>query len=67
MSMVRVIEVLAQSDNSWEDAVQKAVEQASRTVRDIKSVYVKELEAVVDDQRVTQYRVNAKISFLLEE
>lgn len=67
MTMLKVIEVLAQSDKSWEDAVANAVQQAAETVRDIKSVYVKELEAVVEDGRITQYRVNAKISFVLGE
>ncbi len=67
MTMLKVIEVLAQSEKSWEDAVANAVQQAAETVRDIKSVYVKELEAVVEDGRITQYRVNANISFALAE
>lgn len=65
MTMLKVIEVLAQSEKSWEDAANNAVQQAAETVRDIRSVYVKELEAVVEDGRITQYRVNAKISFML--
>ncbi len=67
MTMLKVIEVLAQSEKSWEDATANAVQQAAETVRDIKSIYVKELEAVVEDGRITQYRVNAKISFVLAE
>jgi flavin-binding protein dodecin len=64
--MLKVIEVLAQSDKSWEDAATNAVRQASESVRDIKSLYIKEMEATVEDGRITQYRVNAKISFVLE-
>jgi flavin-binding protein dodecin len=43
------------------------VERASRTIRNIRSVWVKEFEAVVDGNSVTQFRVNVKISFLLDE
>lgn len=66
MPMLKVIEVLAQSDKSWEDAAAKAVTQAAKTVRDIKSIYIKEMEATVENGRIAQYRINAKISFLIE-
>jgi flavin-binding protein dodecin len=66
MTMLKVIEVLAQSNKSWEDAAQVAVKRAARTVKNIKSIYIKEMEAVVDGNKITQYRVNAKISFVLE-
>jgi dodecin len=45
MTLVKVIEVLAESPNSWEDAAQSAVQQASQTLRGISSIYVKEFEA----------------------
>ncbi|MBV9488640.1 MAG: dodecin domain-containing protein [Verrucomicrobia bacterium] len=64
--IVKVIEVLAQSDKSWEDAAQAAVAEAAKTLRNIRSVYVKDFEAAVENGKVTQYRVNAKISFDLE-
>jgi hypothetical protein len=67
MTMLKVIEVLAQSEKSWEDAASNAVRQASKSVRDIKSIYVKEMEAVVEGGKITEYRINAKISFLLED
>jgi flavin-binding protein dodecin len=67
MSMVKVIELSSESPNSWEDATRQAVERASRTLRNIRSVWVKEFEAVVDGNNVTQFRVNVKISFLLDE
>jgi len=66
MTTLKVIEVLSQSDKSWEDAAQIAVNDAAKSVRGIKSIYVKELEAVVESNRVTQYRINAKISFMVE-
>ena len=64
--IVKVIEVLAQSDKSWEDAAQAAVAEAAKTLRNIRSIYIKEFEAAVENGKVTQYRVNAKISFDLE-
>jgi flavin-binding protein dodecin len=66
-NVVKVIEVLAESDKSWEDAAAQAIARASKTVRHIRSIYVKNFEAKVEDNRIVEYRVNAKISFLLEE
>ncbi len=67
MAMLKVIEVLAESDTSWEDAAQNAVAKAARTVENIKSIYIKEMEATVDGDRIGKYRINAKISFLLKD
>jgi flavin-binding protein dodecin len=64
--MLKVIEVLAESDKSWEDAATKAVTQASKSVHGIKSIYIKDLEAKVDGNKIVQYRINAKISFVLD-
>ncbi len=66
MTMLKVIEVLAQSDKSWEDAAQQAVREASKTVRNVKSIYIQDMEATVDNGRITNYRINAKVSFVLE-
>ena len=51
MALIKVIEVLAESPNSWEEAAQTAVKQASESVRGIASVYVKEFEAKVENDR----------------
>ena len=67
MSMVKVLELSAQSPEGWEAATRQAVERASRTLRNIRSVWVKEFEAVVENNGVTQFRVNVKISFELED
>jgi hypothetical protein len=63
MGVHKVIEVLSQSPKSWEDATQKAVAEAAETVDDIKSAYVKEMLAIVENNKVTQYRVNLKVTF----
>ena len=66
MTMLKVIEVLAQSDKSWEDAAQNAIDEASKSLRGIKSIYIKEMEANVEDGKISQYRINGKVSFLIE-
>jgi hypothetical protein len=66
MAMLKVIEVLAESRKSWEDAAQTAVTQASESLHGVKSIYIKDMEATVDNGKVTSFRINAKISFELE-
>jgi len=63
MAVLKVIEVLSNSDKSWEDATKKAVKQASKSVKNIKSVYVNEQSAIVNGDDVTEFRVNLKITF----
>jgi len=65
-NMLKVIEVLAESEKSWEDAAAQAVTRASKTVHGIKSIYIKDFEAKVEEDKIVQYRINAKISFLLD-
>ena len=67
MSIHKVIEVLSQSDDSWEDAAQRAVADAARTVKDIRSIYIKEMSAIVEGDRIVRYRVNANITFEVRE
>jgi len=64
--MLKVIEVLAESDKSWEDAANRAVERAGKSIRGIRSIYIKNMEAKVENNKIVQYRVNAQISFLLD-
>jgi flavin-binding protein dodecin len=63
MAIHKVIEVISQSETSWEDAAQAAVKDAGRTVKNIKSVYIENFEGVVAKNKIVQYRVNAKITF----
>lgn len=66
MAVVKVIEILAESTKSWEDATQIAVTEASKTIKNIQSVYIKDFQAVVSGGLITNYRVDAKISFVVE-
>ncbi|MFS4483901.1 dodecin family protein [Hyunsoonleella sp. 2307UL5-6] len=63
MAILKVIEVLANSEKSWEDATKKAVAQASKSVKNIRSVYVQEQSASVNDGEISDFRVNVKITF----
>ena len=63
MAVLKVIEVLSNSDKSWEDATKNAVKHASKTVKNIKSVYVQDQNAIVDGDDVTEFRVNLKVTF----
>ncbi|MBF9232666.1 dodecin family protein [Microvirga alba] len=66
MTLLKVIEVLAESDQSWEDAAKRAVKIASQSVRNIRSIYIENLEAAVSGDTIRVYRINAKISFTLD-
>ncbi|MEM0517824.1 MULTISPECIES: dodecin family protein [Aequorivita] len=64
MAVLKVIEVLSSSPKSWEDATRNAVKEASKSVKNIRSVYVNEQSCVVDGgDNITQFRVNVKITF----
>ena len=60
---MKVIEVLANSEKSWEDATKKAVKHASKSVKNIRSVFVQSQSAVVNNNEVAEFRVNLKITF----
>ena len=66
MSIVKVLEVIAESNKSFDDAAQQAVKQAATTVRGIKSIWIDNFSGIVEGDRIVQYRVNAKLSFLVE-
>ena len=63
MAVLKVIEVLANSDESWEQAAKNALEQAAKSVKNIRSVYINEQSASVKDGKIDDYRVNVKITF----
>ena len=57
MAIVKIIEVLAESSESWE---------AAKTVHNIENVYIKHMQAIVEGDKITKYRINAKISFVVK-
>lgn len=63
MAIHKVIEVLSESDKGWEDAADRAVKDAARSLKGIKAIYVKNFQADVKGNKIVQYRINAKITF----
>jgi flavin-binding protein dodecin len=63
MAIHKVIEILSESEKSWEDAAQRAVADAAKTVENIKSIWIKNFEAVVKGNKIVEYRINANITF----
>lgn len=66
MSVVKVLELMASSPTSWEDAAQQAVTEAAKSLKNIRSVYIQDQSAVVQDNKIVEYRVTAKLSFEIE-
>ncbi len=66
MSVLKVIELMASSDTSWEDASKEAIKKASTTVKNIKSAWVKDQSVAVKDGKVSEFRVTLKVSFEIE-
>lgn len=67
MAILKVIEIMANSTKGWEDAAQQAVKHAARTVKNIKSVYIKDQTATVSGENIKEYRVTTKITFEVAE
>lgn len=66
MSIAKVIEVIAESDTSFDDAVNRGVADASATVKNVKSIWVKEMTGVVENGKVATFRVAMKVTFLVD-
>jgi flavin-binding protein dodecin len=66
MSVLKVVEIMSDSTKSWEDATEKGIQRASKTVKNIKSAYVQEQSVTVSDNNVKSFRVNLKVSFAVD-
>jgi len=64
--ILKVIEIMSESPKSWEEAAKNVVTEAAKTLRNIRSVYVKEFTVAVENDKVASYRVNAKVTFEME-
>ncbi|NML40216.1 dodecin domain-containing protein [Chitinophaga sp. G-6-1-13] len=67
MAIVKVIEVIASSEKSFEDAVQNAVKEVGKTIHNVDSVFVKDFKVHVKDGKITTYGAICKVSFRLDE
>ncbi|MBY5934790.1 dodecin family protein [Tateyamaria omphalii] len=66
MSVARVTEIIASSETSFEDAVQQGVQRACETLKNVEGAWVQDQKAVVRDGQITEYRVNLKVTFILQ-
>ena len=66
MAVLKVIEIMASSEKSWEDAAQKGIKKASKTIKNVKSAWVKDQSVSVKDGNVAEFRVTLKLSFEVE-
>jgi len=67
MSVAKVTEIIASSSKSFDDAVEQGVKRADKTLKNIKSVWVKDQKAIVDGGKISEYRVTMKVSFVLKD
>ncbi len=67
MSVAKVSEIIASSKESFDDAVAKGVKRASKTLKNVTSAWVQDQQVVVDDGKITVYRVNLKVTFILKD
>ena len=66
MAVAKVIEISAESERNFEDAINKGIATASKTVRNIMGAWVKEQQVTVENGKIVSYRVNLKVTFLLD-
>lgn len=67
MAIARITEITAASKKSFEDAVQQGIERASKTLKNVEGAWVGDQKVVVHDGKIAEYRVNLKVTFVLEE
>lgn len=67
MSVARITEIIASSNKNFEDAVAKGVKRATKTLKNVKSAWVQDQQVVVKNNKIDEYRVTIKVTFILEE
>ena len=67
MSVARVVEISATSSKSFEDAMQQGIARATKTLRNVRSAWIKEQEVRIEGNRVADYKVNMLVTFVLDD
>ena len=67
MSVARVTEISSTSDKSFEDAVNRGIDRANKTLRHVRGAWIQEMKVEVDGGKITAYRVNMKVTFILDD
>ncbi len=66
MPVAKVTELSATSDKSFDDAIQQGIDRATKTLRNVKSAWVKEMRVSIDNNKVSEYQVNMQVTFILD-
>jgi flavin-binding protein dodecin len=66
MAVVKIIELVGSSPKDWEEAAKNALAEAAKTIKNIKSIYVKRCNAKVENNKIVEYRAVVKIAFVVE-
>ena len=66
MAVIKIIELIGGSPNSWSEAAQNAVTEAAKTIKNIKGVHVKRCTAKIQNNKIIEYNADVKISFIVE-
>jgi hypothetical protein len=66
MAVVKIIELIGSSSKDWEDATKNALAEAAKTIKNIKSIYVKRCNAKVENNQIVEFRTVVKIAFVVE-
>lgn len=66
MAVAKIIEITAESNNSFEDAIRDGIATAAKTIHNIRNAWVKEQQVVVTDNKITAYRVDLKVTFVVD-
>ncbi|MCC6418575.1 MAG: dodecin domain-containing protein [Gemmataceae bacterium] len=67
MSVARITEISATSEKSFEDAIQQGITRATRTLRNVRSAWIKEQEVSIDGDRIKSYKVHMQVTFVLDD
>jgi flavin-binding protein dodecin len=67
MSVARVTEVISSSKKSFEDAIEKGIERAAKTLKNVEGAWVKEQKVLVKNGKISEYRVDLKVTFILTD
>jgi dodecin len=66
MPVAKVTELSATSDKSFEDAIQQGIDRATKTLRNVKGAWIKEMRVAIDNNKVSEYQVNMQVTFVLD-
>ena len=67
MSVARVTEIIASSKKSFQDAIEKGIERAAKTLKNVEGAWIQDQKIVVEDGKITAYRVTMKVTFILAD